>query len=123
MGENYDVGILGVWYGCNYGSIATYYSLYCAVRDMGKSVLMVHRPWIEPFDENKLQSESYDISIGDQITIFRKEIRCLDVSEQSTIDDIYEVIKIEPEGYIKIKKALIIRMNESLEVPNLMMFW
>ena len=78
---------------------------------------------IEPFDENKLQSESYDISIGDQITIFRKEIRCLDVSEQSTIDDIYEVIKIEPEGYIKIKKALIIRMNESLEVPNLMMLW
>lgn len=70
MGENYDVGILGVWYGCNYGSIATYYSLYCAVRDMGKSVLMVHRPWIEPFDEKRMEKrhamrfarKHYDVS-------------------------------------------------------------
>lgn len=70
MGEKYDVGILGVWYGCNYGSIATYYSLYCAVRDMGKSVLMVHRPWIEPFNEEEMENrhsmkfarKHYDIS-------------------------------------------------------------
>ena len=55
MGEKYDVGILGVWYGCNYGSIATYYSLYRAVRSMGKSVLMVHRPWIEPFNEKGME--------------------------------------------------------------------
>lgn len=55
MGEKYDVGILGVWYGCNYGSIATYYSLYRAVCDMGKSVLMVHRPWMEPFDETGME--------------------------------------------------------------------
>lgn len=55
MGEKYDVGILGVWYGCNYGSIATYYSLYRAVSDMGKSVLMVHRPWIKPFDEKGME--------------------------------------------------------------------
>ena len=27
MKDHYDVGILGVWYGCNYGSIATYYAL------------------------------------------------------------------------------------------------
>lgn len=70
MDEKYDVGILGVWYGCNYGSIATYYSLHCAVRDMGKSVLMVHRPWIEPFDEKRMEKrhamqfarKHYDVS-------------------------------------------------------------
>lgn len=70
MGEKYDVGILGVWYGCNYGSIATYYSLYCTVRDMGKSVLMIHRPWIEPFNEAEMEKrhslkfarKHYDIS-------------------------------------------------------------
>lgn len=55
MEKKYDVGILGVWYGCNYGSIATYYSLYRAVQNMGKSVLMVHRPWIEPFDEVRME--------------------------------------------------------------------
>lgn len=70
MDKKYDVGILGVWYGCNYGSIATYYSLYRLVRDMGKSVLMIHRPWIEPFDEigmenrhsMKFARKHYDIS-------------------------------------------------------------
>lgn len=70
MDKKYDVGILGVWYGCNYGSIATYYSLYRAVRDMGKTVLMIHRPWIEPFDEKGMENrhsmkfarKHYDIS-------------------------------------------------------------
>lgn len=55
MDEKYDVGILGVWYGCNYGSIATYYSLYCVIRGMDKSVLMIHRPWIEPFNEKRME--------------------------------------------------------------------
>lgn len=70
MEEKYDVGILGVWYGCNYGSVATYYSLYRVVKDMGKRVLMVHRPWIEPFDEKRMEKrhamkfarKHYDIS-------------------------------------------------------------
>jgi hypothetical protein len=55
MAKKYDVGILGVWYGCNYGSIATYYSLYSAVKSLGKSVLMVHRPYLEPYDENSME--------------------------------------------------------------------
>ena len=54
MDKHYDVGILGVWFGCNYGSIATYYCLNQAVEGLGKSVLMVHRPWIKPFDMEAL---------------------------------------------------------------------
>lgn len=55
MEKHYDVGILGVWFGCNYGSIATYYALHCAITEMGKSVLMVHRPWIDSFDESAME--------------------------------------------------------------------
>lgn len=70
MEKHYDVGILGVWFGCNYGSIATYYALHQAIVKMGKSVLMVHRPWIEPFDEMAMEKRHsmkfarahYDIS-------------------------------------------------------------
>lgn len=40
--KKYDVGILGWWYGKNYGSILTYYGLNRAIADMGYSVLMVH---------------------------------------------------------------------------------
>ena len=40
----YDVGVIGVWYGCNYGSIATYYALNTLLKSMGKSVLMIDKP-------------------------------------------------------------------------------
>lgn len=42
--KKYDVGILGVWSGCNYGSIATYYALNKVVSSMGYSVLMIDKP-------------------------------------------------------------------------------
>lgn len=42
--KKYDVGILGVWMGCNYGSIATYYALNKIISGMGYSVLMIDKP-------------------------------------------------------------------------------
>lgn len=48
--EHYDVGILGVWFGCNYGSIATYYALEQTIESLGYRVLMVHQPRLKPDD-------------------------------------------------------------------------
>lgn len=42
--KKYDVGILGWWYGKNYGSILTYYGLNQAINNLGFKVLMVHEP-------------------------------------------------------------------------------
>ena len=42
--KHYDVGIFGVWSGCNYGSIATYYALNQIMSSMGKTVLMIYHP-------------------------------------------------------------------------------
>ncbi len=42
--EHYDVGVFGVWSGCNYGSIATYYALNRILTSMGKTVLMIDKP-------------------------------------------------------------------------------
>ena len=44
MEGRYDVGILGVWFGCNYGSIATYYGLSKILEKMGLSTLMIDKP-------------------------------------------------------------------------------
>lgn len=41
--KKYDVGILGVWMGCNYGSIMTYYALNQTIQSMGYSVLMIDK--------------------------------------------------------------------------------
>lgn len=40
--KKYDVGILGWWYGKNYGSIMTYYGLNRAIEGLGFRTLMVH---------------------------------------------------------------------------------
>ena len=40
MKDHYDVGILGVWYGCNYGSIATYYALQQTIEKLGYSMVL-----------------------------------------------------------------------------------
>ncbi|CEP36875.1 Putative uncharacterized protein [Halomonas sp. R57-5] len=42
--HEYDVAILGWWYGANYGSMTTYYGLHRAISNLGYSVLMVHEP-------------------------------------------------------------------------------
>ena len=75
MAEKYDVGVLGVWFGCNYGSIATYYALEKTIESFGKSVLMVHRPWLKPYDQKSMEKrhslrfarEYYQISESYQV--------------------------------------------------------
>ena len=55
MKKKYDVGILGVWFGCNYGSIATYYALSKTIESYGLKVLMIHRPWINKYDQKSME--------------------------------------------------------------------
>lgn len=50
----YDIGIVGLWYGLNYGSVLTYYSLYETVRSMGFDALMINKPeflWTDRYSE------------------------------------------------------------------------
>ena len=42
--HHYDVGVVGLWYGLNYGSILTYYALYKVIQGLGYSVLMINKP-------------------------------------------------------------------------------
>ncbi len=53
--DKYDVGIMGVWYGCNYGSVATYFTLHEIISEMGLSVLMIDKPNVYKDDpENEM---------------------------------------------------------------------
>lgn len=57
--SKYDIGIMGFWYGHNYGSILTYFALNRVLRDMGKKVLMIENPKLKPSDFKRLNlSES-----------------------------------------------------------------
>lgn len=46
----FDVGIVGWWYGKNYGSALTYFALHEVIEGMGYDVLMLEWPWkTKPF--------------------------------------------------------------------------
>ena len=74
---------------------------------------------IVPFNESNLQSESYDVTIGTEITELSKEIHCIDISKQETVDNMYINIDISENGYIiSPKQYLLVSLRETLKVPD-----
>ncbi len=52
--KKYDVGIYGLWYGNNYGSMITYYALSKIIESMGKTYAMIKNPLGANVDVSKL---------------------------------------------------------------------
>ena len=74
---------------------------------------------IVPFNESNLQSESYDVTIGTEITELSKEIHCIDSAKQETVDNTYINIDISENGYIiSPKQYLLVSLRETLKVPD-----
>ena len=42
-----DICIVGLWYGCNYGSMLTYYALHEVIKNLNYSIMMIDNP-LEP---------------------------------------------------------------------------
>ena len=77
--KKYDVCIIGLWFGTNYGSLATYYALHQAIKNMGYSILMIDNP-LAPLRESILD-KCHPITIGRAI---------YNISEQKPLDKLYE---------------------------------
>ena len=74
---------------------------------------------ITPFEEENLQSESYDVTIGTELTVMKKEIRCLDISKQDDIDSAYRHIDISRDGYIISPKEYVwVSLGEMIKLPD-----
>ncbi|MDY2627561.1 MAG: polysaccharide pyruvyl transferase family protein [Lachnospiraceae bacterium] len=56
--RKFDVAIMGVWSGCNYGSIMTYYGLCRLVESFGLSVLMIDKPRLNNSDPELMETHS-----------------------------------------------------------------
>lgn len=54
LNQHYDIGIVGMQYGINYGSVLTYYGLYCMLQDMGYDPVFMPKHnlhWNENFNK------------------------------------------------------------------------
>ena len=56
--RKFDVGVIGVWPGLNYGSVLTYYALQKTLREMGLSPLMIDKPGASKDDIERLNTHS-----------------------------------------------------------------
>ena len=61
--QHYDVGIYGLWYGNNYGSMVTYYALSKIMEKMGKTYAMLRNPLGREIDVNTLR-RSHPLRFG-----------------------------------------------------------
>lgn len=74
---------------------------------------------VVPFVEENLQSESYDVTLGKRVIVFKKEIRCLDVAESNEIENIYEELDITEEGYVlSPKEYVLVSLVEKINLPE-----
>lgn len=61
-GKHFDVGVAGVWYGVNYGSVLTYYALYKLLIKLGYSVIMIGKQRMLEYDweiDSKVHSRMF----------------------------------------------------------------
>lgn len=77
---HYDVGVIGLWYGRNYGSIATYLALHYALKQMGLSVLMVENCLADPDERKEETNHPYHVV---------KDI--YQISQQYQLDELYKL--------------------------------
>ena len=74
---------------------------------------------ISPFNENSLQSESYDLSIGKEISVLKKEVRCIDIEKEKDLENIYEINYMQSSGYIlSPKEYVLVELKEKITLPD-----
>ena len=74
---------------------------------------------ISPFEEEALQSESYDLSIGDKVYVVNQNIRELDLDDKLSLDNLYKEVKITDKGFlINPKEYVLVSLNEALNIPE-----
>ena len=54
----FDIGVIGVWPGLNYGSVLTYYALQKTLKDMGLSPIMLDKPGASKDDIETMDNHS-----------------------------------------------------------------
>ena len=76
-------------------------------------------PLISPFDEEKLQGASYDVSMTGQISVFRKNIQTIQLLDQCTIDDLYQTRDISGDPYVLASQEyILVSLEERICVPK-----
>ncbi len=74
---------------------------------------------IDHFNENSLQSESYDLSIGTTFSKYSSDFKIVDLENQLSIDNAYISAPIPPSGYVLgPKEYILVSIAEKISLPE-----
>ena len=82
---HYDIGIVGLWFGLNFGSVLTYYALYKVINSLGYSALMINKPkfmWIDRYENPNTIAQKFIrkhcnvSSVKDELTLQELSNHC-----------------------------------------------
>ena len=79
----------------------------------------VENALITPFNEDALQSESYDLSIDNEVSLLKKDVRCIELEEKERIENLYITTKIPDSGFeLRPKEYCMVAIKETITLPN-----
>ena len=74
---------------------------------------------IENFQEESLQSESYDLSIGNTMYRFKDNVCTIDLDNQEAVDNIYQELTIPQNGCILSPgEYVLVSLHERINLPD-----
>lgn len=76
-------------------------------------------PLISNFSEDSLQSESYDLSIGENIAVGKSRTIGIDLKSNMDFERIYQKIKLSDDGYqIQSHEYILVSVREKINLPD-----
>lgn len=74
---------------------------------------------IESFKEENLQSESYDLRLGDEISILDRTPRVISVKNDKDLETLYKTKKLGENGYFLIPgEYVLVKIKEKINLPD-----
>ena len=76
-------------------------------------------PLISPFQEDQLQSASYDVTMGDHVFSFRKNVQTIQLTDQCAIDALYQTTVLTGKPYVLASQEyILVSLRERPQIPQ-----
>lgn len=74
---------------------------------------------IENFKEENLQSESYDLTLGNEISVLNRVPKFISIKNKNDIDELYETMELTEMGYsLNSGEYVLVKIKEKVNLPN-----
>lgn len=81
--------------------------------------LVNEKELISPFEEKKLQSESYDLTLGNRISVLNKIPRFIDLRTETDCEKLYKTLELTEEGYpLSPNEYVLVMLKERINLPE-----